>query len=137
MNSTAPYRSSRGLIAIVVAASVVGLLVMVYVGRLLVLQMFATEGDVPSASTLALPSGSEITSETSECASGGCWSLFAVTPPPGTSVDDLAVELGVTPNECVMGSFLDPRSVSLSAESRGEQLLVRADYWSSGCSVNW
>ncbi|SMH28278.1 hypothetical protein SAMN06295885_0126 [Rathayibacter oskolensis] len=114
---------SRG--AVVAAIVVVGLLAVLYLGRLGVLFVGATEGDVPPASSIGLPAGSEVVRESVECASGGCWSLLAVRPPEGMSPEELSSELGAR----LPGSFWDPRTISLSSDPQGRLLVVRADYW--------
>jgi hypothetical protein len=116
---------------ITVAAVVVGTLVLMFLGRFLWLSMGATEGSVPPASSMPLPAESEIANENTECASGGCWTTFEVRPPEGVTPEELATELGATPQARVPGSLLDPLTVWLWAEPRGDVLLVRADYWSS------
>lgn len=94
------------------------------------LAVFATEGDVPAASVLALPEGSEVVDESIECASGGCWLLLSVRPPEGMSPDELSSELGTTPQARIPGTLWDPRTVTVSSETEGARLIVRADYWS-------
>lgn len=116
---------------ITAVAVVLAILVLVFLGRFVWLSMGATEGSVPPASSLPLPAGSEIVSEDTECASGGCWTTFEVRPPEGLSPEGLATELGATPQARAPGSLLEPLTVWLWAEPRGEVLLVRADYWSS------
>ncbi|MFJ3384042.1 MULTISPECIES: hypothetical protein [unclassified Curtobacterium] len=96
---------------------------MVHAGALF---LFATEGDVPSASVVALPSGSAVVDDDIECGSGGCWRLLTVHPPDGSTAEDLATELG----HRVHGTMWDPRTVNLSSEVDEGFLVVRADYWS-------
>jgi hypothetical protein len=85
---------------------------------------------VPDVSRLALPAGAEVISETRDCASGGCWIDVVVTPPDGQSPEDLAAELGATPQVQLPGNIFDPRSVWVRAEPGGDVLKLRADYWS-------
>lgn len=116
---------------LVIVACLVGVLVVGYAGRVAWLFMGATEGDVPSASSLPLPAGSQIVDVTTECASGGCWSLIDVRPPEGTTPGDLARELGIDPQAKISGNLLDPRTIWLRAEQAGDLLSIHADYWSS------
>jgi hypothetical protein len=122
-------RSRRRRILIALAI-VVPVLVLGALGRYAMLALFATEGDVPAASSIALPEGSEVLEESTECASGGCWLLLTVRPPAEMTPDDLASALGTTPQARVPGNPWDPRTVSLGAEVHGSDLLVQADYWS-------
>jgi hypothetical protein len=115
---------------IVAATFVVAALLLLYAGRLVLLLIGATEGDVPPASSIPLPAGSTIVSESVECASGGCWTLATVRPPEGVTPEELSDRLGTTPQARLAGSFLDPRAISLSSEIHAEMLVVRADYWS-------
>jgi hypothetical protein len=41
---------------------------------------------------------------------------------------ELAVELGMTPEKTEAGTFMDPRSIGLSAEPHGRSLTVIADH---------
>lgn len=119
---------------VIVVCTIVGCaLIGAYLAWVGWLFVFASEGDVPPVSTISLPAGSELVSETSECASGGCWSLFEVRPMDGSSPDQVAAALGATPQACVSGSILDPRTIRLHADPKGPLLFIRADYWSSGC----
>jgi hypothetical protein len=108
------------------------MLLLLYGGHVALLFVGATEGDIPSASSIGLPAGTDIQAETKECSSGGCWALFTVRPPEELSPDDLAVHLGVTPKASIPGNLLDPRTIWLSrGPTQGDQLVIRADYWSS------
>lgn len=124
----ATARSRRTLWTVVVV--VIGVLALVYAGRLGWLSMMATEGDTPPASALPLPAGAEILGESSDCASGGCWTVFTVRPPAGQSPEALAEEIGATPQLEIPGDFLDPRIIWVSAKPAGGVLLLTADYWS-------
>lgn len=115
------------MVTVVVTLAVVALLAGV---RLVSLFAFATEGDVPPASSVSLPAGSELIAEEKECASGGCWAVLSVRPPEGVSPQDLATSLGMTPQARQRGTLWDPRTVNLSAEVDGELLIIRADSWS-------
>lgn len=126
-------RTSRR--AIIYTISIVaGALILTYLLRVGWLTIWATEGDIPPASSLSLPAGSEILSDTHQCASGGCWSLFEVRPPDGSTQDQLAAQLGASPQACVLGSVLDPRTIRVYVEPKNDDLLlIRADYWTSAC----
>lgn len=89
----------------------------------------ATEGDVPDASRIPLPAGSEVVSRDRECASGGCWITLTVRPPSGQTPTALAEAIGATPKLEVAGHILDPRSFSVWAKPGAETVLLRADYW--------
>lgn len=85
---------------------------------------------MPDFSRLALPLGAEVVTESQGCASGGCWIDLVVRPPDGQSPEDLANELGATPQLQLPGNLLDPRTVSVWAEPDADSLKLRADYWS-------
>lgn len=107
--------------------TVIGLLAIM---RVVVLNIFATEGDVPAADSVPLPAGSKVIDEQKECASGGCWAVLSVQPPKGTTPQDLATSLGMSPQARRSGTLWDPRTITLSSEVQGELLIIRADYWS-------
>lgn len=113
--------------AVVLAILVLALL---YAGRVACLFMGATEGDVPPASAVPLPAGTEILSESCECASGGCWLTIEVRPPSGRTAEDLAERIGATPQLEVPGDMIDPRTTWVWAQPRGGVLTLRADYFS-------
>ncbi|NQX17977.1 hypothetical protein [Rathayibacter sp. VKM Ac-2857] len=115
------------LIAGVTIAGAAVLCALLYYGALAV---FATEGDVPAASTIDLPDGSELVGETVECASGGCWRLLSVRPPDGMTPEQLSGEIGTTPQARIAGTLWDPRTITVSSAVEGPVLKVRADYWS-------
>ncbi|MFJ4296895.1 hypothetical protein [Curtobacterium sp. NPDC089689] len=124
-NPTGPVRSIRDaarrtLTAVLVVVAALTLL------RYGALSLGATEGDVPAASVVELPSGSEVVDDDVECASGGCWRLLTVRPPSGSTANDLADTL----SDRVDGTLWDPRVVNLSSEIDEGFLVVRADYWS-------
>jgi len=125
--SSAP-RSRRAMWTVIFV--LVGLLALLYAGRLGWLTMMATEGDVPAASAIALPAGVKVIDETSDCASGGCWTTVTVHPPSDQTPETLAEELGATPQLKVSGNLLDPRTVWVSANPSGDALILTLDYWS-------
>ena len=98
--------------------------------RTALLFMGATEGDVPTSSSIPLPAGSRVVHEDEECASGGCWSLVSVQPPSGMSPTELSTTLGTEPFARLPGSLWDPRVINLTSEVQGDLLVIQADYWS-------
>ncbi|MDY0912283.1 hypothetical protein [Rathayibacter festucae] len=114
-------------IAGVTIAGAAVLCALLYYGGLAV---FVTEGDVPAASAIDLPDGSELVGETVECASGGCWRLLSVRPPDGMTPEQLSGEIGTTPQARIAGTLWDPRTITVSSAVEGPLLKVRADYWS-------
>lgn len=107
------------------------LLALFYGARVAWLTVMATEGDVPPASSVPLPEGAEILHDDIGCASGGCWVTFTVRPPDGQSPEELAEEMGATPQMSVPGTFWDPRTVWVSARPAGSVLNLVVDYWST------
>lgn len=107
------------------------LLALFYGGRVVLLSIMATEGDVPPASAVPLPEGAEIVGDSVGCGSGGCTVTFTVRPPAGQSPEALAEEMGATPQMSVPGTFWDPRTVWVSARPAGSVLNLTVDYWSS------
>lgn len=99
-------------------------------GRYLLLFIGATEGDVPSSTSLPLPVGTEIVSEQSGCGSGGCWLELTVRPPRGTSPQELAEQMGADPQLEIPGNLLDPRTTWVRAEPGSSLLTLQADYFS-------
>ncbi|WP_152631188.1 hypothetical protein [Agreia bicolorata] len=67
------------------ALVIVAVLATLYAARVGFLLLGATEGDVPPLSSIPLPAGSEVTQVSTNCASGGCWTLISVRPPDGTT----------------------------------------------------
>ncbi|SKA97640.1 hypothetical protein SAMN06295879_2410 [Agreia bicolorata] len=112
------------------ALVIVAVLAMLYAARVGLLFIGASEGDAPPVSSVPLPTGTEVTQVSTECASGGCWTLISVRPPDGTTPEDLKSELGTTPQSRLPGSFWDPRTVSLTSETKGRSLVIKADYFS-------
>ncbi|WP_406245510.1 hypothetical protein ACI7YT_10670 [Microbacterium sp. M] len=123
-------RTARNVAVAVAVVATVIVLSLLYAGRLLWLSVGATEGDIPPASAVPLPAGSEILGETSDCASGGCWTNVTIRPPEGQSAEALAEELGATPQLEIPGDFWDPRSVWVSARPTGSVLVLILDYYS-------
>jgi len=117
-------RTVRVVVLVVVA------LALLYAFRTAWLVMTATEGDVPAASALPLPAGSEILDESRDCASGGCWITLEVRPPSGQTPEDLAADIGATPQLELPGNVIDPRTIWVWAEPGGDVLVLRADYFS-------
>ena len=114
-----------------VSVTTVVLLVLFYGGRVAWLSMMATEGDVPPASAVPIPEGAEILGDSVGCASGGCSVTLTVRPAYGQSPEDLAEEMGATPQLSVPGTLWDPRTVRVSAWPAGSVLNLVVDYWST------
>lgn len=121
-------RILRKVVVIATILLVVGALF--YMVRLGWLSMMATEGDVPSISSVPLPEGTEVLGETKDCASGGCWANVTLRPPAGQSAVELAEQIGATSQLAIPGNLLDPRTVWVSAKPAGGMLLLTMDYWS-------
>lgn len=117
-------RTRRVAVFLAVAVAVI------WAGRLLWLTMLASEGDVPPTSAIPLPTGSEILSEERACASGGCWVEIEVRPPSGKSPQELADDIGATPQLELPGNLIDPRTIWVWADPGGHYLTLRADYFS-------
>lgn len=121
-------RSKRPGTVIAVSMAIGVVLVIPYLIWCAWLSLGATEGDVPSVSSLNLPAGSAISTNMS-CGSGGCWSIFTVTPVEGSSPGDLTNYLETTFEGRVPGSFWDPRTINFEAEIDGNSVVVTASYW--------
>jgi hypothetical protein len=114
------------VLAVIVSLSQV--LLLAYLLWVAWLNLWATEGDVPPASSLSFPVGNDVVDEEITCGSGGCTVIYTVRPPEGQPAAALAEELGTTPETTVSGTFLDPRTSWLSAEPRGRSLTISAGY---------
>ena len=121
-------RRTQGIVTLAIAGVV--LLGVLYMARVLLLFAGATEGDVPDAARLQLPAGAEVIRQAEDCASGGGWVTLRVRPPSGQSPEDLAAEIGATPQLEIAGNLLDPRPVWVWAEPSAATLSLRVDYWS-------
>ena len=123
----------RGIrLSVLVIVVVVGTLTLLYLLRVVFLSMMATEGDVPKARDLALPSGSQVAHSDTGCGSGGCWSTFMVKPPTGMTPAELDDQLGSGQEGArISGSFWDPRTINVRTQIVGDLVRVNADYWSS------
>jgi hypothetical protein len=122
---------SRKRLYLIVALVVVAVLALLYAARVGLLLIGASEWDAPPASAVPLPAGAEVTQVSTECASGGCWTLISVRPPEGTTPEDLKSDLGTTPQSRLPGSFWDPRTISLTSKIEGPFLVIKADYFSA------
>lgn len=127
----APRRRRIRLTGIIIAgALVLNLFMHVYVLRLVSLSLEGLDNaGVPTVEAMRFPEGTTVLSARTECASGGCWSLFTVRPPDGQAregfEDTYLVDRGR-----VLGTFWDPRVISVSAEEFGGDVwVVRGDYW--------
>ncbi|MEV8171588.1 hypothetical protein [Microbacterium sp. NPDC077486] len=108
----------------------VALLIVFYVARLGWLFMMADEGPTPPLSAVPLPAGTQVVSESKHCGSGGCSVTFTVRPPDGMTPEQLAEEMGATPQLSVPGDLWDPRTVWVSARPSAGALKLVADYTS-------
>ncbi|WCD91459.1 hypothetical protein [Microbacterium sp. nov. GSS16] len=126
---TARASRRRTARSILIVAAV--LFALFYVARVGWLFMWADEGDVPPLSSVPLPDGAAVLNETVGCGSGGCSVVFLVRPPEGQSAEELATQMGATPQLSVPGNLWDPRTVWLWAEPAAGALKITADYTSS------
>lgn len=124
-------RVTRRRMVRTILLTVAVVLVLFYAGRVAWLFMMADEGDVPPVSVVQLPAGAEVLSESVGCGSGGCTLNLTVRPPVGHSADDLAAEMGATPQLLVSGNLWDPRTVSVFARPAGGILNLNLDYTST------
>lgn len=93
------------------------------------LALMAGEGSVPPRSRIPdIPSAAQIAGETRECASGGCWRQIVLTPAPGQSPQDLAVEMGVADAKRYPWLLLDPHSVEIGSQINGDELSIYVQY---------
>ncbi|MDG9678082.1 hypothetical protein [Micromonospora sp. DH14] len=128
MTSRPPQRkrAKRTLLAVSVT---VGLLSCLWVMRFLWLQVFHTEGALPPMSRVPqVPAGATVTDESMECASGGCWRTITVVPAAGQSPQDLAREMGLTQEQTLPPTLLDPMSVYLGAKPKDGELVLHLGY---------
>lgn len=121
-------RSKRHRTVIAVSVAIGVALVISYLIWCALLSLYATEGDVPSASFLDFPEGAAITTDKS-CGSGGCWSTFTVRPGEDSSTTELTSYLETTYDGHVSGSVWDPRTVNFTTEIVGHTVVVTASYW--------
>ncbi|WP_209559509.1 hypothetical protein [Frigoribacterium sp. PvP032] len=112
-----------------IVAGVVVLVVGLFLVRLVLQLAFATEGDVPDASSMDLPAGSSVTASETSCGSGGCWTMFTVLPPDGTTPAELARQIEDEHGDGIPGDLLDPRTIFVSAEARASDVAVRGSFW--------
>lgn len=115
---------------LIAAALVLDVSMHIYPLRLLMLDVERLDGaGVPSAEAMRFPDGTTLLSVRSECANGGCWSLFTVRPPAGADrapfEDTYLVDRGR-----VDGTLWDPRPITVSAQEFSNDVwVVRGDYW--------
>ncbi len=104
-------------------------IVLLYLARLAVLFVGASEGDIPSASLIPQPpSGAQVVSEGTQCSSGGCWRQVVLRPAAGQSPDQLAAQMDLTTTRQVRGNLLDPRTVYLESSVLNGELRVVASF---------
>jgi hypothetical protein len=120
-------RRRRIRVGLIVAAA---LLIVFYLARLGWLFMMADEGDTPPLSAVPLPAGAQVVGQSEGCGSGGCAVTFTVRPPDGVTPEQLAAEIGATPQLSVPGNLWDPRTVWVSARPSAGTLKLVADYTS-------
>lgn len=110
-------------------AVTLGLLSCLWVLWFLWLQVFGTEGALPPMSRMPeVPAGATVTEKSMECASGGCWRTITIVPAAGQSPRDLAHEMGLSEEQSLPPTLLDPRSVSVRARPVEGELLVHVGY---------
>jgi hypothetical protein len=128
----ATSRRQAWLTAILIAAALVlDVSMHLYPLRLVILDVERIDGaGVPSAAAMRFPEGTALLSVRTECANGGCWSLFTVRPPAGA--DRVAFEgIYLVDRGRMDGTLWDPRPITVSAEEFGNDVwVVRGDYWS-------
>jgi hypothetical protein len=122
-------RAVTGIVLATVAAGVLLLLAGLVLVRYLFLGIGASEGDVPDASSMQLPAGSAVTASETSCGSGGCWTVFTVRPPDGTTPAELTRRIEDEHGDGIPGDLLDPRTIQVSAEVAGADVAVRGSYW--------
>ena len=76
------------------------------------------------------PRAPRLSGKTAGARAGGCWLTLTVRPPAGQSAEDLASEIGATPQLEIPGNVFDPRTVWAWAEPAAGVLSLRVDYWS-------
>lgn len=121
-------RTARRRVTWTILITVAVVLVLFYAARVAWLFMMADEGDVPPSTVIPLPAGAQILGESESCGSGGCTLNVTVRPPAGQSADDLAAEMGTTPQLLVSGNIWDPRTVSVFATTSGSTLNISLDF---------
>jgi hypothetical protein len=129
----AKRRRQTWLTAILLAAALVlDVSMHLYPLRLVILDLERVDGaGVPSAEAMRFPKGTALLSVRTECANGGCWSLFTVRPPAGA--DRVAFEgIYLVDRGRMDGTLWDPRPITVSAEAFANDVwVVRGDYWSA------
>lgn len=112
------------------AAALLAIAIVLLLGRYALQALGATEGDVPTEAQMDFPATAVVTSTSKECGSGGCWSVFGVEPVDGVTQEGLRTELDAKLGDRLLGTLLDPRSISVYVEYSGNDLEVRGDFWS-------
>jgi len=115
---------------IVIVALALNVFVQVYALRLVFLSLDGLDNaGVPTVDSMQFPEGTEVLKARTECASGGCWALYTVRPPAGSAAERFADRYGAD-RARILGSFWDPRTISISAEEYDNGVwVVRGDYW--------
>jgi hypothetical protein len=122
-------RAIAGIVVATIGVGVVVLLVGLFLLRMMMQVVFATEGDVPDASSMDLPAGSSVTASETSCGSGGCWAVFTVRPPDGTTPTELTRRIEDEHGDGIPGDLLDPRTIFVSTEVGGSDVAVRGSFW--------
>ena len=129
----AKRRRQTWLTAILIAAALVlDVSMHLYPLRLVILDLERVDGaGVPSAEAMRFPEGTALLSVRSECANGGCWSLFTVRPPAGADQEDFE-GIYLVDRGRMDGTLWDPRPITVSAVAFANDVwVVRGDYWSA------
>ena len=122
-------RTLAGIVVATIVAGLVVLLVGLFLLRMMLQVVFATEGDVPDVSSMDLPVGSSVTASETSCGSGGCWTVFTVRPPDGTTPAELARQIEDEHGDAIPGDLLDPRTILVSTEVGASDVAVRCSFW--------
>lgn len=113
------------------SALIISVLLLIYGGRLLVLYALTSEADRPAASSIPLPTGSEIITTDSTCGSGGCSIILDVRPPEGSNPHELTTWLQATTGGHLPGNLLDPRTINLTTTEHEHSVEVNARFAST------
>lgn len=129
MMTTAAARARGRLHWALGAAVGMALLVTAYAAWVGYLAVMASEGAVPPRSRVPdVPSGARVVSETTECASGGCWRQLLLRPGAGQSPEELAAEMGVAEEKRHPFRALDPHAVTVGSRVAGDRLSIYVQY---------
>ncbi|MBQ3358881.1 MAG: hypothetical protein IJG47_08285 [Microbacterium sp.] len=124
-------RTSRRRVARNVLTLSAVALVLLYGVRVGWLFMMADEGDTPPLSSIPIPANAQVIAQSESCGSGGCSTTFTIRPPVGQTPEQLAEEMGATPQLAVPGNAWDPRTIWVFARPSAGTLKLVTDYTSS------